>query len=183
MIKRITTIASLGVLSLASNLAAAESDAYGYVGAGYGQYKFKFEDSRTNQDFSDKNDLGKIFVGVQSNDVIGAELTYLAFSDAKDKAIQTEIKGVSAAITAGIPFGGRLAIRARGGWLMWEADYKVANLPLKGSTDGGDFFVGVGVELGLTESLDIRVDYDRYELDEDIDPQLDIVSISAQLAF
>ena len=27
------------------------------------------------------------------------------------------------------------------------------------------------------------VDYDRYQLDEEIDPEIDIVSISAQLAF
>lgn len=183
MIKRMTTIASFRILSLTASIATAESDPHGYIGAGYGQYKFKFEDDTNNQDFSDKNDLGKVFLGVQANDVIGAELTYLAFSDAEDNAIKSDIKGVSAAITAGIPIGDRLAIRARGGWLMWEADYKVNNLPLEGSADGDDFFVGAGVELGLTESFDIRVDYDRYELDEDIDPELDIVSVSAQLAF
>lgn len=181
--KHIATIASCGILSLTASLATAESDPHGYIGAGYGQYKFKFDDSNNNQDFSDKNDIGKVFVGVQATDVLGAELTYLAFSDAEDNAIKSEIKGVSAAITAGIPMGDRFAVRARGGWLIWEADYKVSNLPLKGSADGEDFFIGVGLEIGLTESFDIRVDYDRYELDEDIDPELDIVSVSAQLAF
>jgi OOP family OmpA-OmpF porin len=184
MLKRITTIstiATLGMLSLTPSAAVAEP--HGYIGAGYGQYKFKFDDGDNDQKFSDKNTVGKIFLGAQATDVVGAEVTYLSFSDGEDGVIKSEIEGVSAALTLGVPIGDYLAIRARGGWLIWEADYKVDNLPLKETVDGEDFFVGVGLEIGLGDSVDIRVDYDRYELDENIDPELDMVSVSAQFSF
>jgi len=181
MFKSISTIATAGILSFTPIMASA--DAYGYIGAGYGQYKFEFEDDNNDQEFSDENTVGKIFLGAQANDVLGAELTYLSFSDGEDGFIKSEIEGVSAALTLGLPIGDYFAIRARGGWLMWEADYKVSNLPIKENVKGEDFFAGVGLEIGLGDSVDIRVDYDRYQLDEEIDPEIDIVSVSAQLAF
>lgn len=56
-------------------------------------------------------------------------------------------------------------------------------MSLKETVEGEDFFVGVGLEVGLGDAIDVRVDYDRYELDERIDPELDMVSVSAQFAF
>ncbi|MFY0640021.1 MAG: porin family protein [Bermanella sp.] len=184
MLKRITaisTIATLGLFSLTTASAVAEP--YGYVGAGYGQYKFKFDDQDNDQKFNDENTVVKAFLGAQATDVLGAEVTYLSFSDGKDGVIESEIEGISAALTLGVPVGDYIAVRARGGWLIWEADYKVSNLPLKETVEGEDFFVGVGLEVGLGDSVDVRVDYDRYELDERIDPELDMVSVSAQFAF
>jgi hypothetical protein len=159
------------------------AEPYGYVGAGYGQYKFKFDDDDNDQKFSDKNTVAKVFLGAQATDMLGAEVTYLSFNDGKDGFIKSEIEAVSAALTLGLPVDDYLAVKVRGGWLIWEADYKVSNLPLKENIDGQDFFAGVGLEIGLGESVDIRLDYDRYELDEKIDPELDIVSVSAQFAF
>lgn len=181
MLKRIGTIATAGILSFTPVMATADS--YGYIGAGYGQYKFEFEDKDNNQEFSDENSVGKLFLGAQANDILGAELTYLSFSDGEDGFIKSEIEGVSAALTLGLPISDYVAIRARGGWLVWEADYKVSNLPIKENFKGEDFFAGVGLEIGLGDSVDIRVDYDRYQLDEEINPEIDIVSVSAQLAF
>ena len=184
MFKRITaisTIAALGVFPLTTTSAVAEP--YGYVGAGYGQYKFKFDDKNNDQKFNDQNSVVKAFLGAQATDVLGAEVTYLSFSDGKDGVIESKIEGVSAALTLGVPVGDYIAVRARGGWLIWEADYKVKNLPLKETVEGEDFFVGVGLEVGLGDAIDVRVDYDRYELDERIDPELDMVSVSAQFAF
>ncbi|MBQ0731679.1 MAG: porin family protein [Oleispira antarctica] len=181
MFKRISTIATVGLLSLTSVAAFAEPR--GYIGAGYGQYKFKFEDDSNNQEFNDENTVGKVFLGAQATDVVGAEVTYLSFSDGEDGFIKSEIEGVSAALTLGLPLGDYFAIRARGGWLMWEANYKVSNLPIRKDVEGGDFFAGVGLEVGLGESVDIRIDYDRYQLDEDINPELDMMSVSAQFSF
>lgn len=180
-INAINTIAALGIASFMPSTAMAEP--YGYIGAGYGQYKFEFEDDESGQEFSDENTLGKIFIGAQVNDVVGAEVTYLSFSDGKDGLIESEIEGLSAALTLGLPIGDYFAVRARGGWMLWEANYKVSNLPIDKKLEGDDFFAGVGVEVGLGDHVDIRVDYDRYQLDEEVDPELDIVSVSAQLAF
>ena len=43
MFKSISTIATAGILSFTPIMASA--DAYGYIGAGYGQYKFEFEEA------------------------------------------------------------------------------------------------------------------------------------------
>lgn len=181
MFKRITTFVSVSMLSLTSGTAIAEPA--GYLGVGYGQYKFKFEDSEQDQELSEENNVGKIFLGVQANDAIGAELTYLSFNDGEDGAIKSEIEGVSAALTLGLPVGQYFALKARGGWFAWEANYSVSNLPIEKKVEGDDLFYGVGVELGLGKSIDIRLDYDRYQIDEEIDPELDIASLSAEFNF
>ena len=181
MFKRISTIAAVSLLSLTPVAALAEP--HGYIGAGYGQYKFKFEDDNNDQEFNDENSVSKVFLGAQATDIVGAEITYLSFSDGEDGFIKSELEGLSAALTLGLPIGDYFAVRARGGWLMWEADYKVSNLPIRENMEGGDFFAGVGLEVGLGESVDIRVDYDRYQLDEEISPELDMVSVSAQFSF
>ena len=94
MFKRIDALNTIAALSIASFMpSTALAEPYGYIGAGYGQYKFEFEDDDNGQKFSDKNTLGKIFIGAQANDVLGAEITYLSFSDGKDKLIKSEIEG------------------------------------------------------------------------------------------
>lgn len=167
----------------------ALADAPGaYVGLGYGQYRFEF-DNGTDTDFKDETEVLKAYVGGMFTDAVGLELTYLNFDEANDNDINAEIDGWSLAGIFAAPISDSFSVYGKLGWFAWEADYsgRVSAGPVfvdvDEDIDGDDIFYGAGVRFGLSDSVSLRFEYDRYELDDNIDPDLDILSANLQFGF
>lgn len=173
-----------------------------YIGAGWGEYKLDFKGhEHFHSDFDDNQDVWRVFGGLQFNDVLGAEITYYEFDDAKDRGrhrdhhdrryggLEADLDGWSIAAVFSAPLHDRFAVFAKVGWFWWEADINHTQTvipgerPLRKNEDGDDVFFGAGLNIGVTEHLQVRLEYDRFELDEDINPNLDAASVSLQWRF
>ena len=51
------------------------------------------------------------------------------------------------------------------------------------SIDGGDWLYGAGVEFHLNENVNMRLEYTRYELENNIDPDMDVAAVSVEYQF
>ncbi|WP_372761094.1 outer membrane beta-barrel protein [Pseudoalteromonas sp.] len=156
-----------------------------YTGIGYGQYSFQFEDSENDTDFDDDAQMLKGYVGSQFNEHFSLELAYQNFDEASDIDSKAEVDGISLAARLAAPITNNFSVYAKGGWLEWDADI-TQKLPVGSitrSTDGGDVFYGAGIEYAFTSNVQVRLEYERYELDDDIDPEMDVASVSFQYMF
>ena len=103
-------------------------------------------------------------------------------SDIDSKA---EVDGVSLAAILAAPLSESFSVYAKGGWFEWDADV-TQELPvgsISASQDGGDVFYGAGIEYAFTTNMQVRLEYERYELEDDIDPEMDVASVSFQYMF
>lgn len=193
MKSKMKTSLSLAALSLAviglSGTAQAQSgiDNTGfYVGAGYGQYSFQFEDRENDIDFDDDAGVLKGYIGAQFSPYLGVELAYLNFDELNDNDNYSEVDGYSLAGRLSLPLSERFSLYAKGGWFEWEAQVS-ANTPafidISSTQEGGDVFYGVGMQYAFTQNIQTRLEYERFELEDDIEPDMDVASLSIQYMF
>ena len=157
-----------------------------YTGIGYGQYSFEFEDSDNDTDFDDDAQMLKGYIGTQFNEYLSLELAYQNFDEVSDIDSYAEVDGVSLAARLAAPITDSFSVYAKGGWLEWDAEV-TSDLPAIGkiSADqsGGDVFYGAGIEYAFTTNMQVRFEYERYELKDEIDPEMDVASVSFQYMF
>jgi len=157
-----------------------------YTGIGYGQYSFEFEDSENDTDFDDDSQMLKGYVGTQFNKYLSLELAYQNFDEVSDIDSKAEVDGVSLAARLAAPITDNFSIYGKGGWFEWDAEV-TQDLGELGSIsadqDGGDVFYGAGVEYAFTTNMQVRLEYERYKLDDDIDTDMDVASVSFQYMF
>lgn len=175
----------VGVFFFSSFIGSVASAQEFYLGLGYGQYKFEFDNDEIDTDFDDSKEVLKIFGGGKINEAVGLELTYLGFGESSDKGLDADIEGLSFAGIISLPASEYFSVFGKIGWLAWEADISgdFGLISVKETLDGNDLFFGAGLKFGLGEMVDLRIEYDRYEIDDDFNPELDIASISAQVVF
>ncbi|NVJ62254.1 MAG: outer membrane beta-barrel protein [Gammaproteobacteria bacterium] len=149
--------------ALANNaIARSPSDAGPYFGFGYSQIKVK-----DAEEFNDDNDAYNVILGTQLNSVFALEGGYINFGSYGSDLASAETTGITLGIKGGIPIGDVLDIYAQAGMLWWETDYDV--IGSSGSIDGQEPFYGVGVSFGLTDTLHLRAEYNRYQVEFDED--------------
>ncbi|KPW01531.1 MULTISPECIES: outer membrane beta-barrel protein [Pseudoalteromonas] len=157
-----------------------------YTGIGYGQYSFEFEDSENDTDFDDDSQMLKGYIGTQFNKYLSLELAYQNFDEVSDIDSKAEIDGVSLAARLAAPITDSFSVYAKGGWLEWDAEIEqdLGELgSISADSDGGDVFYGAGVEYAFTTNMQVRLEYERYKLEDDIDPDMDVASVSFQYMF
>ncbi len=175
-----------GSLGLATPALAQEWQnpiAEGYVGGSFGYHTYEteeFPDSREEFDnFEDEHESWKVRAGAQFSEVWGIEAGYTDFGEVADDRASFEAAGVTAGVTAALPLTPKFAPYAKGGYMFWDRNGEDRLLGSR-DDDGEDPYYGVGLRVGLSEQLDMRVEYDRYALDE---ADVDMASVGLNYLF
>lgn len=151
---------------------AGADNAGPYLGAGYGAYQFE------DRDIDQSDSFWKAYVGAMINSALGLELSYVDFSRANDQGASFDADGYGAAILLSLPATENLALYAKGGVYFWNAQSRFAGL--RANDDGEDPFYGAGLQFKLNEPLDLRLEYERYEI---VEVDIDSANVSLQFSF
>lgn len=153
---------------------------------------FSSQDFDTD-DFDDDRMSWKAFAGYRFTPIFSVEGQYIDFGDAENKSARVEADGWTAALVADIPFK-FIQPYAKAGALFWNTDAHLRGAladASKVSSDGTDFFWGVGARMDLSDNLDLRLEYERFELNGDaggnddysVDSKIDAISLNLQFSF
>jgi OOP family OmpA-OmpF porin len=170
-----TLAALLGVAALAlSQVSFAQAQDMGwYVGASFGQSKFKQFCSDTagpGADCDDKDTAIRILGGYQLNRMLAAEIGYSQLGKAKasvpgasveNKASVFELVGL-----AGIPIGNAFSVYGKGGVYHGELKGTFTSTAFGSSEEKATntaFTFGAGVRFDFMRNLALRAEYQRYQ--------------------
>lgn len=140
-----------------------------YVGGGIGYNRIESDEIPNSDDELTDDHVGyKGIAGFRLGPVLSIEGQYIDFGTAEDGDNEVDASGWTAGVTLTLPLTERINPYGKLGALFWEVDGRSAGVtpPLRVNEDGTDFTYGVGVAFGLTESLALRAEYERFELDE-----------------
>ena len=168
MMHRTAILSAVTALALTPLSTLAEPETY--IGAGYGAYQFE----ENSIDQSDSH--WKAYLGTMFNSAVGMELSYVDFSRATDQGSTFDADGYGAALVLAFPMTQNFALYAKGGIYFWDAESNFAGI--RATDDGDDPFYGAGLKFKLSEALDLRVEYERYEI-----ANIDLDSANASLQF
>ena len=157
----------------------------GYVGVSGGKSHFRTD---CDSAFScDKKDTGwKVYGGGNVNDILGAEIGYTDFGKISASGGETNAWAANVSLTAGVPIGDRFSVFAKGGGIYGRTDVKASASSLieTGHKTGWGYTYGAGAALGVTPNVQVRLDWDRYNLDfAGGSRDVDLVSAGVQYRF
>ena len=181
MLKR---LAILAVLLLASAPAvAADIDKGLYFGGGIGNASIDQEDA--SFDFSGDDTGWKAIVGWRIFKFISVEANWVDFGTAEDSVGGSDFGVTTDGFDVGalgiLPLGGHFELFVKGGYMAWDAELDAEDPSLDAQEDGEDPFYGAGVAFRIGESLQIRAEYEQFDI-EDADT-VDLASVSATFTF
>lgn len=196
MVKNISSAVLFCVCSTAAVGSLAQSDGESgwrlqpefSIGGGYGVTALK------DEDFDEDEAAKKAFALVKFNEYIGLETAYIDFDEARNDRAEFDATGVTLGLILEAPITQMFSVYAKGGQMWWDAD---ASLDLEvaeatNSFDGDETFWGVGTKFQLTEHLDLKLEYERFnfevsrdEIDvlQNRDVNMDVDYASANLQF
>ncbi len=172
----------LAGLSIASVGLAAERNDSGagiYLGGSVGYYRINDADFLDENDkLKDNRHAWRAYAGLEAGRVFAIEAAYTDFGKTTDATADMELTGLSGAVLINIPLIPVIAPYGKVGMMYWDRDRTLGLL--SSSDSGSDLFYGLGARFTLTQSVDMRVEYERYAID---DTDIDMASISLQLRF
>jgi OOP family OmpA-OmpF porin len=204
---------ALGTLLLGCGLALASTAAAAgpYAGFSIGMTSSDVSSSAFDRDLADAgfdsktsiDDDGtgfRIFGGYQFNAYVAAELAYVDLDEitadtdifgGNPGRIDTsmEIDGFNLGVTLGYPFADAFSVYAKAGVFIWDAEVDSrAQLALGDASssaddDGSDFSYGIGASYRFTDNFAVRLDWDRYQMGGEVDTDIDLFAIGAQMNF
>lgn len=193
-----TKISALASIALLSSVATAQSNTGDNsnwrlqpefsIGGSYGLTKLK------DDEFKEDEAAKKLFAVVKFNQYIGLEASYIDFDEAGNDALTLDADGKTLAVIFEAPINEAFSLYIKGGQLWWDADASVSALNVNGDYDGDEGFWGGGAKFRLTDNLDLRIEYERFDFkisrDEidvlqqsDIKMNVDFASIGLQFTF
>ena len=162
--------ALVGSGALLPHLASAQSADPGlYLGGGAGYNRIEGEDFTGDGDeFKDDRVSYKGIAGLKLGQHFSLEGQYINFGTAEDGDNRVDADGWTAGAVLELPLTQNFAVYGKGGALFWDAEGRFANV--SADDDGTDPFYGVGARFALSQHLALRLEYERFELnDTDID--------------
>ena len=175
----LTSILATVALACCSTATLADENTGLYLGGGFGQFGLEFDnidDAVEDFDFDDSDQAYKLFGGWRFSPYIAAELAYIdlgapneAFDDGVDEAVvDADIDGFAPYIVGTLPLG-IFEIFAKVGYLFYQVDVDITlngdELDL-GSESDEAFVYGVGAGVVLFEHLNVRVEYEKFEISD-----------------
>lgn len=173
--KLIVGLAAAGLLAGATSALAQDTyrapwrgDFWGTLGVSGGESKFETDCRNVNVFSCDKRDTAwKVYAGGRFNRNFGLEFGYSDFGKVRASGGDTKAYAFNASLVAGVPIGDRFDIFAKGGGIYSRTDVNAAPDTLfdRGHKSGWGTTYGVGATFAVTPRWDIRVDWDRYNMD------------------
>lgn len=184
-----TTIGAGALCGLLTIPALAWAQPTPFIGASYGYVKahdLEINDVAVGddlEDFDDDRTTYKGFVGFELTDWLALEAAYVELGDFEDSGFEVDNEGYTAAAIVGIPFNEHVTLFAKGGQLWWESD-ATGPAGFDERREGETPFWGAGLEIGFFQPLAIRIEYERFDLDDDnVDGAIDYASAGVQFGF
>ena len=184
--KSVIAIAALAAAAVALPAAAQMSMSSAYVGAGFGQSKFKDACTGTISGVScdDKDTAWRLLGGYQFNRNFSAELAYTNLGEAKAsgggaeakvKASVWELDGVGL-----FPVANQFGIYGKLGLHHGEAKLE-SNIPgVDGKDTGNGWTWGAGLQWDVMPQLGLRGEFQRYQkVGGESDNKLDLLMLNA----
>jgi OmpA-OmpF porin, OOP family len=165
-----TTALALALGALSFGAQAAEPTGF-YVGVGAGQ-------SMVDESFADDEDTAfQVFGGYQFTPYFGLEAGYTDFGEVGlTGGVGTlESDTVSLVAVGTLPFTEKFSGYAKAGVHSWDAETNVAGTSGP-DDDGTDPTYGLGLQYRFTDSVALRGEYSRFEMD-DVDTDLAQVQV------
>lgn len=173
-------LAATSLLGLAQTPVMAQGS-HVYLGGNLGYYRFDYEDFPSNSDeFKDDRTSWKIVAGLQPNDVFGVEGGFVDFGEVEDGSARFDSDGWMLAGTFALPLSENFAPYGKLGQLFWDSQARDIGPFGSAQDDGSDTFYGVGLRLGASESVDLRLEYERFKVDR---ADVDMASIGLNFLF
>lgn len=177
------------VIGLTTGIAAAApasaADLGPYIGAGAGIYTLSLDDDEF-EDFDDNAAFGRVFGGVRLTDHLAIEGDYQRLAKTKDNLLGADVEldgtawGVS--IRPILPITEFIDLYARAGWTWYDVEATATVLGTSASVTGNDsdFTWGGGIDINLGQSLSLRGDFSRIEIE---DTDLNLISAGVFFRF
>lgn len=190
IVKKTLLTSAISAALLCGSMTAAAGEFY--VGAGIGTSSIDVTASDfdggsfTSDSFDDSDSTFRIFAGYNLNDSIAIEAGYtdlgsysLAGSfDGSDPDLPAgptsatfDVTGWEFSAVGSLPLTEQISLLGRLGFIMWDTDVDVTTTDGSGSDsdDGTNILYGVGGAYSFTDNLDARLEYTRYDADDNID--------------
>jgi len=157
---------------------------WNYVGGSVGQADYLGDcPSGTG---CDNQEIGfKAYTGGKFNDWLGLEVGYVNLGRPETAGGRQDGQGINFSIIGGIPLGNVVAINAKVGTIYSWTNTR-GNVPAAyaGRDQGFGLSYGVGATFALTQQVQLRLDWDRYEMSfKGRDDKVDLVSAGVQYLF
>lgn len=143
-----------------------------YFGGSAGLYDIK-ENTLDEQD-----SFWKAFLGAQFSEWFALEASYVDFNRASNQSSSFEADGLGAAAVVSFPIGPKSAVFGKVGQLWWDANANLGGVQTR--SDNSDTFWGAGLKFGLSQSVHLRLEYERYDV---ANVDLDAASVGVQVTF
>jgi len=173
---RVFALLIAGLLATGSALAA---DNGVYLGVGIAQSNIDLDVGAASVDDDDTS--FKVIVGVRPLDWLAFEANYIDFGTFEPvPGVELDAKGIDA-FAVGLLEVGVVDFFAKAGIVRWDASLSLAGI---GSDDdsGNEFAYGLGVGAHFG-SLGVRAEYEKFQVSDDIDADVDFISLSVTWTF
>jgi opacity protein-like surface antigen len=170
------------LLTAGSGAATAAAPPGPYLGAGVGVYTLDIDDI----DFDDSAALVRGFGGMRFGPYWAIEADYQRLAESKDEVldvdVELDVEAWTVSVRPIIPLGEVIDLYGRVGWTWYDAEVNASSGGFEASLDGSgnEFTWGGGVDFHLGDTLTLRGDVSRIEIE---DTDLNIVSASIMLRF
>lgn len=186
---RIVQLLSLAAAGIAGGVAIAPetnaADLGPYVGAGAGIYTLSLDDDEFD-DFDDNAAFGRLFGGVRITDNLALEADYQKLAKTKDELfgsnVELDATAWSVSLRPILPITDFVDLYGRLGWTWYDVEAKASALGTSFSVEDSDddFTWGAGVDIHLGQSLSLRADFSRIEIE---DTDLNLISAGVFFRF
>jgi len=170
--------AAVAALSLATVPAAfADENAGWYLGGGFGQFNAQIDDvddvDNTVDDWDESDDTYKLFAGYRVNPFLSFELAYINLGEPSGAVVpgfnvDSAVDGFAPYVIGTIPLGKWFEVYGRLGYYFYDATVGVENTVggrVEFDEESEDLVYGAGVGVNLAERLNIRFEYEKFDLE------------------
>ena len=170
--------AAVAALSVATVPAAiADENAGWYLGGGIGQFNAHIDDftevDNTVDDWDEDDTAYKLFAGYRLNKVLAFELDYINLGEPSGAVVpgvnvDSSVDGFAPYVVGTLPLGNFFEVYARLGYFFYDATLGVEtelDNRVEFDEESEDLVYGAGVGANIGEKLNIRFEYEKFDLE------------------